>query len=811
MRNIFILSLILFSTQFVSLEAQTKRTFIEAADEAFENRNYYAALVYYNNALEFDPNDTQILLKSAESARLFNSYKMAAERYSILVDSLQQVADPKSVFWLGQMHQKMGNYEKAIFYFNMYISEHTADDEDIMTKRAKKELEAVRWSDDFIKNPAENITLERLSGDVNSPDSDFAPLKIDESLFFSSHRFPEKKPKIKPGRNLSRVMVSDKEGNTEGLEDLITDENLNVAYISFNPRMTKAYFTQCEYDDSLRLRCDIYSTDIAENGKFENITKLSAPVNIEGHTNTQPNIGIDDETGNEILFFSSDRPGGKGKLDIWYVVIDRRLGFSNAVNLSAINTAEDDITPFFHIASNTLYFSSEGKLGLGGLDIYSSIRIDGEFQKAEILPPPLNSSYHDAFYTLSEDGQEAHFASNREGSLFIDEMLEACCFDIYKADIEPIVINLNALTYCKITGRELPRATVVLIDKVTGEILATVYNEDDNEHLFEVEPGREYTLIATRENYFPDTISLSTVNIRKSEDLIRKMYLGTDMMILDIFTFDLANKLPLAGVTITLEDLSDPTKSKIIELNELGNYFNYMIDRGKIYKVTATKPGFLPVSEIIDTRPYAEAGLITKNLYLDKFELEKLLPIALFFDNDYPDPKSRSTATTSVYNDLLTDYMNKKPEYINNYITGLPQNQRTETKEMIDIFFEGDVKGGYDMLRIFMDGLETELRKGTVIEISIKGFASPRFESKYNLVLSQRRVNSVRNEFMNYDNGKFSDYILNRQLIITEVSYGDELAAENVIADLYNRRGSVYSVEASRERRVEIITVKRLR
>lgn len=793
-----------------TISAQTKNAFMEAGEKAFNAKNYYAALIYFDEALLFDKNDTYVLLKSAESARLLNSYKLAAERYEILVDSLRDVKDPTSVFWLASMHQKLGNYDKALYYYELYLTEHSMEEDDLY-KKARKEIEACRWAREISTEPNEYITIERLQNDVNSVNSDFGAYKVGDTLYYSSHRFEEKNPVVKPGRNISKIMYWDGVDVIKPLPGVIEDKNISVAHTSFSRSGDFIYYSHCEYTEDNELRCDLYKAQITVSGEVKNEQKLPEPINLPGYSTSQPSTGVDPTTGSEILFFSSNRPGGKGKMDIWFSAYDPKLGFSAPVNIGTINTSEDDISPFYHQETNTLYFSSEGKIGLGGFDIYMSKMKAGEFEQSEILPFPVNSSYHDVFYFLNEKGNEAYLSSNREGSLYLDERLQACCFDIYKVEYIPLIINLNALTFCKITGNELHAATVKLIDLSTGEIVAERFNMDGNDHFFELDPNKDYQLVATRENYLPDTIIFSTRNIKKSEDLVRKMYLDTDMLLLDVFTFDLSSKDPLSGTTVEIEDLTDPSVPKIIELNELSNDFHFTLDRGKLYRITATKSGYTPAIEILDTRPYNSGGLINKNLYLDKFSLEALLPISLYFDNDYPDPKSKSTATSAVYGDLLRDYMRRKADFIKNYANSLTGQTKTKATDDLDVFFEGDVRGGYDKLNLFLKELVKELQSGVKVEITLKGFASPRFDTRYNLVLAQRRINSIRNEFNKYGNGVLAEFIKNRQLIITEVSYGDDLSKKDVVSDLGNIRESVFSVNASKERRVEIIKVKRLR
>lgn len=108
------------------------------------------------------------------------------------------------------------------------------------------------------------------------------------------------------------------------------------------------------------------------------LTKLPDYINLTSSTQTQPNIGYNKLNNKEVLYFVSDRAGGKGGLDLWYSIIDANGNFSEPMNLAGLNTVQDDVTPFYHIPTNTLFYSSKGHLGLGGFDIYQvRDQIDG--------------------------------------------------------------------------------------------------------------------------------------------------------------------------------------------------------------------------------------------------------------------------------------------------------------------------------------------------------------------------------------------------------------------------------------------------
>src|SRR5690606_153279 len=101
-------------------------------------------------------------------------------------------------------------------------------------------------------------------------------------------------------------------------------------------------------------------------------------------------------------------------------------------NLEQINTIENDITPFFHDASQTLFFSSDGYKTLGGYDIFKSKITNGNWTEPEHTGFPLNSSYNDVYFVLNNDSTLAYLSSNRLGSMYLDENNKSCCNDIYK-------------------------------------------------------------------------------------------------------------------------------------------------------------------------------------------------------------------------------------------------------------------------------------------------------------------------------------------------------------------------------------------
>lgn len=202
-----------------------------------------------------------------------------------------------------------------------------------------------------------------------------------------------------------------------------------------------------------------------------------------------------------------------------------------------------------------------------------------------------------------------------------------------------------------------------------------------------------------------------------------------------------------------------------------------------------------------------QPAIITER-YVPK-SLEEFLPLTLYFDNDQPDPRTRKSSTEKDYSTTYLKYISKKEEYKINFSANSSENERGQNDQNLESFFEDEIRLGFDRLNLFSEMLLLKLEAGEQIEIFLKGYTSPRAKSDYNLFLGQRRVSCLRNHFSTYQNGIFSTYLNSGFLKISERSFGETTASQNISDDLEDRRNSVYSVPAAKERRVEIIEIIR--
>ncbi len=790
---------------FIQTKSQSLSSILEVAEKSKASKNYYDAYKKYQDALEFEPNNINFLYKTAEAARLLEAFKQSSEYYDAVLKHENNNLYPNAAFWLGQMKQIQGDYTNAIFSYKVYQTEHAGEDAHLFAM-ANKEILACEWAMEQVKNPTKGVEIIRMNDLINSPYSEFAPLLLNEQLIYSSLRFENLKSEFLPKRFLSSILFSDNEGTPiKLLPDSFGIPGLNLAHSTYNKSNTKVYFTICEDLNDRDKRCDLFVSNVISNNNWSPGIKLPDHINKIGFTNTQPNLAFVPEKNSEILYFVSNRPGGKGGLDIWYTYVDTLGNYSEPINCNDINTIMDDISPSYHEKTKTLYYSSKGQLGMGGFDIYSAKEVNDHWTIPKNLGVPINSSFDDVYFTITYKDTLAFLASNRTGALFLDDASEACCLDLFKVKMQSCEIKLEALVYNYYSKEELPGATVTLIDMDQPNAKPTIItNLNSNNFSYTILCDKNYKLIASKPDFTLDSLTLYSGLPGEFPTISKKLFLKPTLAKLDVLTFNRNSGMPLNGVTVVLIDLDDPTRPPITLRNDSANLTQFNLIPCHKYELTGSKEDFAStgINFTVDCSTY---GTITQKLYLPTI-LFGFLPVSLYFDNDRPDPSTLRLKTRLSYNNTYNSYIKKKDLFLKNYSI-ISMNQPDSLKNGMDDFFENEVKYEHDKFIKFLAVLEKDLIKGKVYEIFVKGYASPLAKSDYNYNLSQRRIASIYNEFYKYHNGILNKYIKNGQLKLSQKPFGETTAPAGISDNKQDLR-SVFTIEASRERRVEIIEIK---
>ncbi len=194
-----------------------------------------------------------------------------------------------------------------------------------------------------------------------------------------------------------------------------------------------------------------------------------------------------------------------------------------------------------------------------------------------------------------------------------------------------------------------------------------------------------------------------------------------------------------------------------------------------------------------------------------KGQMKVLVPLTLYFHNDEPDAKTKAITTKKNYRKTYEDYIVLKPQYLKEYSSGLEKEQKEQAMERIEDFFTDSVDVGMNELEKFASLLEQVLAKNEKVKITMKGYCSPLASTDYNINLAKRRISSLRNYFYEYKNGLFLKYIDNTNEQEGKITFEDveigELPMSKVSDDLKDKKNSVYSPFAARERKIQIIAV----
>ena len=559
---LFLFSIVFFS----SANAQDSRSKkLLKADLAFEAEQYFSAAELYKKAYVKTKNKAlkaEIIFKQAECYRLSGNAKRAESYYKRAIKAKY----PNVLIYLiyADMLRSDGDYSAAEDQYNKYLK---FNPNDVNGELGLKSCEySLKWLD---KPTRYQVKLMPL---LNSRSSDYGVAfgKGDYSeLFFTSSRRGGLSDKIdaRTGENFSDIYFSklnkeDKWSVPELLLEPINTEG-NEGSVFVNKRGTMMFFTQCKVEKKKSEGCAIYVA--MRKGKIWGqpmLLQLKLDSNVTfGH----PAVS-DDES---IVIFSSDMSGGYGGKDLWIVRKEERGRWSLPINLGpAINTPNDEMFPFIR-DDQTIYFSSNGHVGMGGLDIFKSSKDElGVFSSVVNMKSPVNSSADDFSIIIERDEEKGYLTSNRDGGKGGD--------DIYQFELPELKLFAKGVVTDSKTGAIMTKIKVQFI----GSDGTTNVVETDNTGVYEftLKPLTSYKVVVNTEGYLNKSVNETTFGVENNKVFIIDFALDPvkKEIILPRIEYDF-NKFELRPQSIAdLDLLSETLKDNLNVVIELKSHTDYI-------------------------------------------------------------------------------------------------------------------------------------------------------------------------------------------------------------------------------------------
>lgn len=461
------------------------------ADQQFESGDFASAAKNYEEAWTKKRNKKELIFRAGEAYYSIKDYRKAAEAY-------QNVKDENAVFPLvglkyARSLKQDGQYDKASTEFQRFSDNYAGQSKAILQDIIEKEIEGCELGKNAPLQADRSINLQLLSSGINSDESEFAPYLLGNELYFSSAR-----------GGTARIYSSMRQGRSWGAANTPSNfpiiQNGHVCNGSFSSDNARYYFTICNADqkyNDLTSRCEIFVSKRTGNS-WSQPERLPDYINMKGVTATHPYAVNKD--GQEFLYFSSNRSGSRGGMDIWYVTRDLGLDnndFTFPVNVGpTINTLGDEITPYYDVDSGSLYFSSNGQVSIGGFDIFRATGDEVNWTVPDNMGVPVNSSADDYFYIKNGDGASGFLVSNRVSGGEKTSTRHADIFSFGDSPNAPISnsssLILQATAYDQVSGDPLPTFEVYLYEIFNDGSESLMVNQrfSNGSYYFDLLPNR---------------------------------------------------------------------------------------------------------------------------------------------------------------------------------------------------------------------------------------------------------------------------------------------------------------------------------
>ncbi len=474
---------------------------------------YETALDYYNSrsdeqarttllkALEVDDKFLEARILLADLYIEMDEYEQAVAQYRKVV-TINAEFFPNAYYILGNIQLQVGKYDDAKKSLESFLELKNTKPE--TREKAKQYIRSAEFGSEAVKNPVP-FDPKNLGNGVNSADAEYFPaLTADEqTLVITRNSRPAGGGHGQEDFYESRLADGEWTTARNLGAPLNTPDNEGAQTIS--PDGQLMFFTGCNRPDGLG-GCDIYFSRKVGNNWTEP-QNIRNPIN-SSKWESQPSLSPDKKT----VYFSSSRGGGKGDKDLWSSTLTPQGVWGVPVNLGdVINTSGQEESPFIHPDNQTLYFSSDGLIGMGRKDIFYSRKDEnGNWTKPVNLGYPINTWNNDDSFIVGASGKIAYFASDRKGGM---GSLDLYSFELYEAARPTMVTYVKGNVFASDTKKPLV-AKFELIDLENNKVVVeSTSNSEKGEFLVSLPVNKNYALNVSKEGYlfYSENFSLKDI------------------------------------------------------------------------------------------------------------------------------------------------------------------------------------------------------------------------------------------------------------------------------------------------------------
>lgn len=497
--------------------------------EKFDNYQYINAIETYEALVKKGLNSRTIFQKLGDANYLNGKYKEAAKWYKKLSELPNGINEPQYLYNYAQTLKSLEDYDESNRLMSLYLQQATDE------QRAAN-FKSIEGTDFKIKNNQEYFQL--ISFEHNSTYSDFSPSIWNDAIVFSSSRDTGTVIKKIHEWNKNPFLNLYKVQNNSTSEELSKELNsfAHESSATFTKDGKTIYFTRNNVKDGRLVRdsaginhLKIIRAEFIEN-KWTNFEEL--PFGSDSYSIANPALNPEENK----LYFASNMPGTLGLSDIFVVSINIDGTFGTPQNLGPnFNTEGRETFPFID-ANNQLFFSSDGRPGLGGLDIYVT-KLASANPKIQNLGTPINSSQDDFSIVINKEGTTGYFASNREGGKGSDDIY---AFDILKPFNLDCQLNVSGYAINIENGTLIQEVTLAIVNE-DGSLIKSTATNISGEFLesLSCNKNQRFIIRASKEGFEPveksfdlkDGLSIENLEL-KLKPIPAPADVGTDLAVL---------------------------------------------------------------------------------------------------------------------------------------------------------------------------------------------------------------------------------------------------------------------------------------